>query len=429
MAEHKETSGDKREQERRELFQGDEVLLHEEEDEDTDPLGRLTNQELATIYVRLPPDERKVYRELLKNYRVQDKLFGTVVPTYQQVRTVMAQAFPALPADNAERLAEAQHELLKEEKLREMCQRMGFEMLRRLAGETEPRVLEEEERPRLRFEPVPPAEEGDDEDSEEEAEEMTASTPSATEGPLGEVKQEPDVKPRLATQYASAKRLRRLLGGRGDCIVTQIERGGDPMSHFVEDDPAMQQVIELSSDEDLDDIEDLSDSEEATPVTREQLVTALKNLADSHRVMGERLDTLVGMTEDMTTDQVEETASEVAYRFQGCKGWQTVLRSYDPSALPLILAIGCRKYEEVETLKKRWDQPASYKTLAKTFRLTKRVIQDGCKGITYRKGKIVYPAPARGKKESTRDSADAVATPAKKPRRAQTTLVNKEGVP
>ena len=72
------------------------------------------------------------------------------------------------------------------------------------------------------------------------------------------------------------------------------------MSHYVEDDPAMQQVVELSSDEDLDDVEDLSDSEEATPVTREQLVTALKNLADSHRVMGERLDTLVDMTEDMT---------------------------------------------------------------------------------------------------------------------------------
>ena len=382
MAEHTETFDDKREQEREEIFQGGEVVLHEEEDEDTDPLGRLTNRELATIYVRLLAEERRIYRELLKNYQVQDKLFGTVVPTYQQVRTVMAQAFPALPTDNAEQLSEAQHELLKEEKLREMCRHMAFEMPKHLAGETEPKVLDEEERPHLQFEPVPPAEEGDDEDSEEEAGEMSAPTPLNTEGPPGEVKQEVDIKPLMATQYKSAKQLRKLLGGHGDCIVTQIKRGGDPMSHYMEDDPAMQQVVELSSDEDLDDVEDLSDSEEATPVSRDQLETALKNLADSHRVMGERLDTLVEMTEDMTYDQVEETASEVTHQFQGCKGWQTVLRSYDHKDLPLILAIGCRKYEEVETLKKRWEKPSSYKTLARTFGLTKRVIQDGCKGIT-----------------------------------------------
>ena len=126
---------------------------------------------------------------------------------------------------------------------------------------------------------------------------------------------------------------------------------------------------------------------------------------------------------------MEETASEVAYRFQSCKGWQTVLQSYDHKDLPLILAIGCRKYEEVETLKNRWEKPASYKTLAKMFGLTKRVIQDGCKGITYRKGKIVCPSPTKSKKESTQDSVDAEATPAKKPRRAQTTLVSKEGAP
>ena len=108
---------------------------------------------------------------------------------------------------------------------------MGFEMPKHLAGETEPKVLDEEERPHLRFESVPPAEEGDDEDSEEETRDTTSPIPLVTEGPPGEVKQEMDVKPRMATQYQSAKQLCKLLGGRGDCIVTQIKRGGDPMSH------------------------------------------------------------------------------------------------------------------------------------------------------------------------------------------------------
>ena len=74
----------------------------------------------------------------------------------------------------------------------------------------------------------------------------------------------------------------KLLGGHEDCIVTRIQRGRDPMSHFIEDNPAEQQVVELYSDEDLDQVKDLSDSEEATPVMREQLTNALKDLANSH---------------------------------------------------------------------------------------------------------------------------------------------------
>ena len=86
---------------------------------------------------------------------------------------------------------------------------------------------------------------------------------------------------------------------------------------------------------------------------------------------------LVKLTEEMTSDQVEETAREVAHQFHGCKGWQTVLSSYDQKDILLILAIGCWKFEEVETLKKRWQKPVSYDLLATIFRLTKTVIQDG----------------------------------------------------
>ena len=100
--------------------------------------------------------------------------------------------------------------------------------------------------------------------------------------------------------------------------------------------------MELSSDEDLDEVEDLlDDSAEETPVTREQLITVLQNLADSHRVTGERLDTLLWLTEDMTAEQVEETAVEVTQQFQGIQGWQSVLTHYEHKDIPLILAKGC----------------------------------------------------------------------------------------
>ena len=163
-----------------------------------------------------------------------------------------------------------------------MCRSMGFKMPKRLQGEVESEVLKEEERPQLRFKPLPNPEDSDDEDSEGETEAETVAIPPVPASSTGEVKQEVDIKPRLATQFRSAKQLRKLLGGHEDCIVTRIQCGGDPMSHFVKDNPAEQQVVELSSDEDLDQVEDLSDLEEATPVMWEQLTTALKDLTNSH---------------------------------------------------------------------------------------------------------------------------------------------------
>ena len=51
---------------------------------------------------------------------------------------------------------------------------------------------------------------------------------------------------------------------------------------------------------------------------------------------------------------------------------------YDPSKIPLILAIGCKNYEETEKVKGRWVKPVSYDWLVKVFDVGKRQIQDGC---------------------------------------------------
>ena len=40
---------------------------------------------------------------------------------------------------------------------------------------------------------------------------------------------------------------------------------------------------------------------------------------------------------------------------------------YDPSKIPLILAIGCKNYEETEKVKSRWAKPISYDQLVKVF--------------------------------------------------------------
>ena len=44
---------------------------------------------------------------------------------------------------------------------------------------------------------------------------------------------------------------------------------------------------------------------------------------------------------------------------------------YDPSKIPLILAIRCKNYEETEKVKGHWAKPISYNQLVKVFGIGK----------------------------------------------------------
>ena len=44
---------------------------------------------------------------------------------------------------------------------------------------------------------------------------------------------------------------------------------------------------------------------------------------------------------------------------------------YNLSKIPLILAIGCKNYEETEKVKDHWTKPVSYNRLVKVFGIGK----------------------------------------------------------
>ena len=187
------------------------------------------------------------------------------------------------------------------------------------------------------------------------------------------VKQEEDedVKLKLATSTCSTKYLRWMLGGMGDCMITRIHRGNDPYSEFVVDNPLTQEEIILSS-EDESEVDDLDEvSLNSTPVTGKELQEVLTKLADSHRAMGEHLAILAQMAGEMTVDQIETTASTVSAKLQGCPELQAMFDRYYPSKIPLILAVGCKNYEETEKVKGRWAKPISYDQLVKVFGIGK----------------------------------------------------------
>ena len=187
-----------------------------------------------------------------------------------------------------------------------------------------------------------------------------------------------------------------MLGGTDDCMVTRIHHGNDPYSEFVIDDPLTQEEIILSSEEESK-VEDLDEvSLNSMPVTGRELREVLTKLADSHRTTGEHLATLAQMVGEMTVDQIETTTSTVSAKLQGCPGLQGMFDRYDPSKIPLILAIGCKNYEETEKVKGRWAKPISYDQLVKVFGVGKQQIQDSCTRTSYRSSGRESEPPTAG---------------------------------
>ena len=234
------------------------LVLHEDEELDTDPLGTLSDTEVEAIYHRLSKQEQKVYRELIRHYRRQMYLHDMMVPTYKEVRSTVKECFPMIPSKDGDHLANAQRWLWAEERMKVLCKDLGYTMPKRLMAE-QSTAEDNLPRPTLWFEPMGP--EGSDEDLPEgqtvqEDQSSEVGTSAIT------VKQEgdEDVKPKLATSTRSAKYPRQMLGGMDDCMVTRICHGNDPYSEFVIDNPLTQEEIILSSEEEseVDDLDEVS---------------------------------------------------------------------------------------------------------------------------------------------------------------------------
>ena len=65
MAESQEMFADTPEKNNEAILQQEEIVLHEDEEKDKDPLGRMSKSEVVAIYSNLPAEEKKMYRELI----------------------------------------------------------------------------------------------------------------------------------------------------------------------------------------------------------------------------------------------------------------------------------------------------------------------------------------------------------------------------
>ena len=113
------------------------LVLHEDEEPDTDPLRTLSDTEAEAIYRRLSKPEQKEYQELLQEYRKQMYLHNKMVPTYKEVQSTVKEHFPMIPSRDGDQLAEAQRQLLAEKHMKVLCKDLGYAMPERLmAGQS-----------------------------------------------------------------------------------------------------------------------------------------------------------------------------------------------------------------------------------------------------------------------------------------------------
>ena len=114
---------------------GEMLVLHEDEEPDTDPLRTLSDTEVEAIYHKLSKSEQKVYRELLQHYWKQMHLYDKMVLTYKEVCSTMREHFPTIPSNDRDQLAKAQRRLLAEEGMRDLCKGLGYAVPEKLMTE------------------------------------------------------------------------------------------------------------------------------------------------------------------------------------------------------------------------------------------------------------------------------------------------------
>ena len=79
----------------------------EVEEDVGDPLEGLTNAEIADIYKKLKPEDRRLFRQFKHFHKTYYELHEHDDPSHQLVRGIVSEIFGGIPACDAETIANA----------------------------------------------------------------------------------------------------------------------------------------------------------------------------------------------------------------------------------------------------------------------------------------------------------------------------------
>ena len=103
-----------------------EMLAVEVEAEEQDPFEGMGNAQVAEIYHRMKPEDRRLFRQFKRFHKLYYETHGHDAPSHQLTRGIVQQMFPGLPSPDADTIAKARAELLATEWLKELCKQLGL---------------------------------------------------------------------------------------------------------------------------------------------------------------------------------------------------------------------------------------------------------------------------------------------------------------
>ena len=365
--------------------------------QDEDPLECLTNTEIAEVYARLTPEDQRLFRQFKAFHRQYYNQHGETMPSYQLARGIVRQIFSGLPSRDADTIARACEQLLTVERLKAMCKKLGL----KVPQEAIEKVVREEPQPEsglLQFPSIQQLEAEASARAEASAQAEVVVPTEAEKRPLeeeeeAEIDVKPDVKPplkRMATQKHGEKGLLKRFVGQVDdeVIVTHVKPGTDPYQRYDEDNPAEMVELEVSTDEEVEDADDLSEVSLMSQgdVTPAELKTLLAGISTAHKQVAEAVDLLQERVQGMTLEQVDDTAVAVLSEVANVRGLAFMTSVFDQEEMALALAVGTRRLQEWQVLveKRKKNDLTSYARLQEIFGHNARTISECAEVKKYR---------------------------------------------
>ena len=86
----------------------------------------MNNAQIAEIYHRMKPEDRRLFRQFKKFHKLYFNLHGHDAPSHHFARGIISEIFSGVPARDADTIANAKAELLAAERLKDLCKQLGL---------------------------------------------------------------------------------------------------------------------------------------------------------------------------------------------------------------------------------------------------------------------------------------------------------------
>ena len=103
-----------------------ELVEIEVEEDEGDPFEGMNNAQIAEIYHRMKPEDRRLFRQFKKFHKLYFNLHGHDARSHHLARGIISEIFSGLPARDADTIANARAELLVAERLKDLCKQLGL---------------------------------------------------------------------------------------------------------------------------------------------------------------------------------------------------------------------------------------------------------------------------------------------------------------